>query len=66
MSGIGGGVSAVYRTIDVEIGSERFPAKVTGAIEEDIPLILGRMDIFGLFDIEFSLNRKTTIFKKIE
>lgn len=61
MRGIsGGGVPYLLRELRVQIGGESFQARVAWALIEEIPFLLGRMDVFRMFDIAF-LERKGMI-----
>ena len=57
------GVPIVLRPVRMQIGNFQFQARIGWALSEDIPMLLGREEIFPLFDILFSKNRKT-IFRK--
>ena len=57
------GVPIVLRPVRMQVGDFQFQARIGWALVEDIPLLLGREDVFPVFDILFSKNRKT-VFRK--
>ncbi len=54
----------VIRSINIKIGKYLFKSRIGIALIEEIPLILGRLDVFDHFDIELKQNSKVTIFKR--
>jgi hypothetical protein len=64
LGGLGGFVSTVHRTILLEIGSYRFEAKIAWAQSEEVPLLLGRFDVFDFFKITFDQTDRVTIFTR--
>lgn len=61
---IRGTLSVVYREVEMQIGTERLRARVAWALTEDVPLILGRLDVFDIFDVEFRQRERCTIFRR--
>ncbi|MBS3119107.1 retropepsin-like domain-containing protein [Candidatus Woesearchaeota archaeon] len=60
MSGIGKpGVPIVIKTIKLRLGDKTFNTRIAWALVEEVPLLLGRIDIFNIFDITFKRNEKT-------
>ncbi len=60
MSGIGKeGVPIVIKTIKLRVGDKIINTRVAWALVEEVPLLLGRIDIFNIFDITFKRNEKT-------
>jgi hypothetical protein len=55
---------AVYREVEMQIGEERLHVRLAWALTEDVPLILGRLDVFDFFDIEFRQRERCTIFRR--
>ena len=47
------GIPIVIRRLKFQIGSKLFPARVAWCLLEEVPLLLGRMDCFRLFEITF-------------
>ena len=57
------GVPIIIKKLKIKIGEKIFDARVAWALIEEVPLLLGREDVFNLFYISFLKNRKT-IFKE--
>jgi len=53
----------VTKTLEVKIGNFKFKCRIGIALIEKIPLILGRLDVFDNFDIEFKQKESNTIFR---
>ena len=47
------GVPIVIRRLRLQVGSKVFPARVGWCLLEEVPLLLGRLDCFRLFEISF-------------
>ena len=63
IGGVGGGkISVVIRKVKMVIGSKQFDARVAWCMSEDVPLILGRLDVFDEFLITFDQKEKKTVF----
>ena len=56
-------ISVIIKNIDLRIGRHQFNARVAWSLQEDVPLLLGRLDIFDRFLIIFDESNKKTIFK---
>ena len=54
------GVPIVIRCLRLQVGSKVFPARVGWCLLEEVPLLLGRLDCFRLFDISFRHNLATS------
>jgi hypothetical protein len=52
-------VAMVVKKIKIQLGQKLILTRIAWALTEDVPLLLGRTDIFELFDITFSKNIKT-------
>lgn len=52
-------VAIVIRKIKIQIGNKIILTRVAWALTENVPLLLGRTDIFKLFNITFAKDRKT-------
>ena len=64
IGGVGGGkISIVVRKVKMRINSEELEIRLAWCMSEDVPLILGRLDIFNKFDILFKEREKKTVFK---
>ncbi len=64
IKGVGGkAVPIIIKSAKIRIGDITTDARIAWSLVEDVPLLLGRIDIFNLFDIIFRKNA-STIFKK--
>ena len=64
MGGVGGSkVPTVLKTINVRIGEFEFMIKIAWALVEDVPPLLGRVDVFDKFEVRFRQKQKVTEFK---
>jgi hypothetical protein len=52
-------VPIIIKKIRMRIGEKEFDTRVAWALIEEVPLLLGRIDVFNLFDICFNKNKKT-------
>lgn len=57
LGGIAAAVPFLMRRIRMQIGHFRWSARIAWAQRQDVPLLLGRMDVFDRFDIRFSMRR---------
>jgi hypothetical protein len=64
LGGIGGVVPTVYRTVKMQIGNYHLEARIAWAQSENIPLLLGRTDVFDFFKITFDQTDRVTIFTR--
>jgi len=65
LRGIGeGAIPYVIEKIKIKIGKYEFESRIGISMVEEIPLILGRLDIFDNFNIEFKQKGGVTIFRK--
>lgn len=65
IGGVGGGkISVVIRKVKMSINAEEFEARVAWCLSEEVPLILGRLDVFDKFDILFKEREGKTVFIK--
>jgi len=63
LSGISGaGVPYVLRTAHLRIGAKQLNVRLAWALIEEVPLLLGRIDIFPRFQILFDERRHHVIF----
>ncbi len=60
--GINGTVPVVFKTISTKLGNHEFQMRAAWSQLEDVPLLLGRLDVFDQFDITFRQNNKKVIF----
>ncbi|MBU3967240.1 MAG: hypothetical protein KKG76_07710 [Euryarchaeota archaeon] len=53
------GIPIVIKRIKIKIGEKLIDARIAWSLIEEVPLLLGRVDIFKLFDITFEKDKKT-------
>jgi hypothetical protein len=64
IGGVGGGkISIVVRRIKMRINGEELNVRVAWCMSEDVPLILGRLDVFDRFNVLFEDGKKTVFLK---
>lgn len=54
------GIPIIIKRIKMKIGEKEFETRIAWALIEEVPLLLGRIDVFNLFDIYFKKNTKTS------
>lgn len=59
----GGGVPYVLKKANLVINGETLPIRLAWALIEDVPLLLGRLDIFPKFKITFDERNELVIFE---
>jgi hypothetical protein len=59
----GGGAPVVITEVDTRIDDTEFPVRVAWSLEEDLPPLLGRADIFDRFVITFDQRKEIVIFE---
>lgn len=57
------GIPIIIKRVMMEIGDKQFETRIAWALIEEVPLLLGRTDVFNFFTISFTRNIKT-IFKE--
>ena len=64
IGGVGGGrISIVVRRVKMRINGRELGVRVAWCMSEDVPLILGRLDVFDRFDVLFEGGKKTVFLK---
>ena len=53
------GIPIVIKKVKIKIGEKLIDARIAWSLVEEVPLLLGRVDIFKLFDVTFEKERKT-------
>lgn len=53
------GVPILIKKIKLKIGETMLEARIAWALVEEVPMLLGRIDIFTFFEICFQKNKKT-------
>lgn len=65
--GVGGrGIPVIFNQIDVRIGNYEFKMRVAWALIEEVPPLLGRLDIFDNFHINFKQDERVIEFVKVK
>ena len=59
-------IEILIRQITMRIDGQQFTCRVGWAMEEHVPLVLGRLDIFSRFYIEFRQEEKEIILRTPE
>ncbi len=63
LAGITGESSFVEREIGMIIGAHRFRCRVAWAQDPNVTDVLGRLNIFDFFNIEFQQSKRRTLFR---
>lgn len=64
LRGIGEGtIPYVIKKVELQIGSSRLKSRIGVALIEEVPFILGRLDVFDAFNIEFKQKQQEIIFR---
>jgi len=63
MGGIGGVIAVRFANVPVKIEKYQFDCTIVWAQIEQVPLLLGRKNVFDNFDIKFQQRKKKTIFE---
>jgi len=63
ISGVSGSIPIIHRLLKIQIGEFEFDIPVAWALEEEVPLLLGREVVFDKFDIEFKQAERKVIFR---
>lgn len=58
-------VPYVIKKIGMSIGKHTFEPRIGWALVEEVPLILGRLDVFDRFNVFIKQNQKKVIFEKV-
>lgn len=53
------GVPIIIKNIQMKIGDRLLNTRIAWALIEEVPLLLGRLDVFKLFNVCFKKNKKT-------
>ncbi len=62
--GIGGrGIRVIIATVKMRIGRRVLNTRIAWSLTEDVPLILGRMDVFDAFKVIFDQPRRKVEFQ---
>ena len=61
----GASIPHVVKEVEIQIGDYSIHARIGWALTDEVPLLLGRLDVFDEFDIEFSQSQRKVIFRKM-
>lgn len=64
IGGIRGSVPVNYTKTQMRIGEYEFQSRIAWALIENVPPLLGRADVFDIFNIEFKQCNEQVIFQK--
>ncbi|MBI4130752.1 hypothetical protein HY468_05520 [Candidatus Roizmanbacteria bacterium] len=64
IGGISGSVSIIYTKRNMRIGNSEFTSRIAWSLHEDVPPLLGRLDVFDQFDITFQQEKKRIVFEE--
>ncbi|KAF5415208.1 MAG: aspartyl protease family protein [Euryarchaeota archaeon] len=63
ISGVGGGsIPVIIKTIEMRIGDYAMNVRVAWSLEEGVPALLGRMDVFNETKVSF-IHNETVVFE---
>jgi predicted aspartyl protease len=66
LRGVGGGeVPVIVTKVDIRIDGIEFPIGVAWALEEEVPPLLGRSDVFDKFTVVFNQSKRSIIFQEL-
>ena len=58
-------VPVIIRKAPMRIGTEEFEARIAWALDENVPPLLGRTDVFDRFNIHFRQSKRLTEFRPV-
>ena len=64
--GVGGGIPVILKSTSMKINDLVLDVRIGWFLREDVPFILGRLDVFDKFHIEFRENEDTVIFQPVQ
>jgi len=57
-------IPVIIQNIGIKLGGHVFDSRVAWALIEEVPPLLGRMDVFDEFEIIFKQNEKKVVFRR--
>lgn len=66
IGGIAGSLPVVHRRVKTKIGSCELEVEIVWALTEEVPLLLGRKDVFDVFHITFKQNQGVVVFERVK
>jgi len=64
LSGVAGGLQYRLARLQIRLGQFTFPARVAWARHDDVPELLGRLDVFNKFAITFDEAHRRITFRE--
>ena len=64
IGGIRGSVPVIFTQAFIKIGEEQFSTRLSWALIEDVPPLLGRTDVFDKFNITFKQSERIILSQK--
>ncbi|MEW6609140.1 MAG: hypothetical protein AB1414_17140 [bacterium] len=65
LKGIGeGAIPYIIKRVKIKIGNDEVETRIGWVLIEEVPFLLGRLDIFDQFDIKFDHSNRKVIFEK--
>lgn len=61
--GVGGGVPVILKPAVMRINNAMLNVRMGWSLREDVPFILGRLDVFDKFHVQFREKEETVIFE---
>lgn len=62
IQGVSGTVPVIFKTVNMRLGEYIFKVKIAWSQLEEVPLLLGRLDVFDRFDVTLKQNDKKVLF----
>jgi hypothetical protein len=62
IGGVRGSVPVIYKNNLMRIGEKEFNARVAWSLIEDVPPLLGRADVFDIFEVTFKQKKGIILF----
>jgi len=63
--GVGGGVPVLLKSTSMKVGEITLSTRVGWSLREDVPFILGRLDVFDKFNVHFRQKEGKVIFELV-
>ena len=57
-------IPVILKNIELKLGEYVFNSRVAWALIEEVPPLLGRLDIFDAFEVSFQQNEKRVVFRR--
>ena len=63
--GVGGGIPVVLKSASIRISDIVLKVRVGWSLREDVPFILGRLDVFRKFNVNFMEKEEKVVFEPV-